>query len=126
MTARHDKPNRSIATDQRGRAAEARAEAALAADGFSVLDRRCRTPAGEIDLVATRDGLLVFVEVKARPSLSEAAFALTPRQQARLLAAGAWWCGLHPERGSAGVRFDVLVVDAAGQVRRIADAFRLE
>jgi putative endonuclease len=112
MTARPDKPIRGTVAEARGRAAEALAEAALAAEGFSVLDRRCRTPAGEIDLVVTSDGLLVFVEVKARPSLSEAAFALTPRQQARLLAAGEWWLGMNPERGSAGVRFDVLWLGA--------------
>jgi putative endonuclease len=32
----------------------------------------------------------------------------------------------HPGWGANGVRFDLLVVDAAGSVRRIADAFRLE
>jgi hypothetical protein len=31
---------------------------------------------------------------------------------------------IAPDWGRRGVRFDVLVVDAAGEVRRIADAFR--
>ncbi len=85
-----------------------------------------RTAAGEIDVVAERDGLLAFVEVKARPDLNSAAFALGPRQRARLLAAGEVALAEHPEWGRAGVRFDVLLVDDAGLVRRIADAFRLE
>jgi putative endonuclease len=32
----------------------------------------------------------------------------------------------HPDWGEAGVRFDILLVDAQGRVRRIADAFRDE
>jgi len=114
-----------MAAEARGRTAEARAEAVLAAEGFVALARRIRTPAGEIDLVMARDGLLVFVEVKARASLAAAAFSLGGRQTARLLAAGEWWLGQNPGQGAAGVRFDVLLMDGAGQVRRIADAFRI-
>jgi putative endonuclease len=104
--------------------AEAAACAALERDGWTVLARRVRTPSGEVDAVAERDGLLAIVEVKARPTLTDAAWALTPRQQRRLLAAGEAILAEHPDWGSAGVRFDVLLVDAAGTVRRIADAFR--
>ncbi|WP_270938146.1 YraN family protein [Falsiroseomonas oryzae] len=113
------------AADRRGRHAEDRAAGALEADGWRVLARRVRTPAGEIDLVAERDGLLAFVEVKARATLGEAAFALGAGQRARLLAAAEAWMAAHPGHGAAGVRFDVVVVDAAGRLRRIADAFRL-
>ncbi|GAA0588474.1 hypothetical protein GCM10009416_28580 [Craurococcus roseus] len=76
-------------------------------------------------MVAERDGLLAFVEVKARPSLAEAAAALSPRQRARLLAAAECWLAENPGRGGAGIRFDVLLVAADGTVRRVADAFRL-
>lgn len=90
-----------------------------------MLARRARTPAGELDLVAERNGLLAFVEVKARPSLTEAAHALGPRQRARLVAAADCWLAENPRHGVAGIRFDVLLVAADGTVRRIADAFRL-
>jgi len=68
--------------------------------------------------------LLAFIEVKARPSLAEAAYALGPRQQARLLAAAECWMADNPGHGAAGVRFDVMVV-AGGEIRRIRDAFRV-
>lgn len=113
------------AAEARGRDAEARAAAALEGEGWAVLARRCRTPAGELDLVAERAGLLAFVEVKARPSLAEAAFALAPRQRARLCAAAECWLAANPGHGAAGMRFDVLLVDEVGRVRRIADAFRV-
>ena len=110
----------------RGVAAEAACVAALAQDGWTVLARRLRTAAGEIDVVAERAGLLAFIEVKARTDLATAAWALGPRQRARLLAAAEIALAEHPDWGRAGVRFDVLLVDQAGRVRRIADAFRHE
>ncbi|MBR0651535.1 YraN family protein [Roseomonas terrae] len=108
-----------------GRDAEGIAAAALRREDWAVLAQRARTPAGEIDLVAERDGLLAFIEVKARPSLSEAAFALGPRQRARLIAAAECWLAVHPGHGAAGMRFDVVIVAADGTARRIADAFRV-
>jgi putative endonuclease len=108
-----------------GRGGEDAAAAALAREGWTVLARRVRTPAGELDLDAEREGLLAFIEVKARPSLAEAAFALGQRQRARLLAAAECWLAENPGHGAAGVRFDVLLVAVDGAVRRIVDAFRL-
>ena len=106
--------------------AEAAARVALENDGWTILAQRLRTAAGEIDIVAEKGGLLAIVEVKSRPTLLEAATALAPRQQARLIAACDIVLTEHPDWGQAGVRFDVLMVDAQGRVRRIADAFRQE
>jgi len=113
------------AADSRGRYAEGKAAEALEAEGWTVLARRQRTAAGELDLVAERRGLLAFVEVKARATLAAAAISLGPRQRARLMQAAEAWLAVNPGHGEAGIRFDVMVVDAAGQVRRITDAFRL-
>ena len=108
-----------------GMAAEDAVCAALQADGWTIHARRLRTAAGEVDAVAEKDGLLTIIEVKTRPTLAEAAIALTIRQQTRLLGACEIILGQYPEWGVNGVRFDVLVVNPAGQIRRIADAFRL-
>ena len=110
----------------RGLHAEACVCAALMAEGWTVHARRLRTACGEVDVVAERDGLLAVIEVKARPTLADAAAALTPRQQARLVAAAEIILADHPDWGANGVRFDVLVVDAAGRMRRITDAFRAD
>lgn len=113
-------------SQRRGVAAETAACAALEAEQWSILARRLRTEAGEIDIVAERAGLLAIIEVKARPSLSAAAASLGPRQRQRLLAAAEIMLGANPGWGAAGVRFDLLLVDPQARVRRIADAFRLE
>lgn len=115
---------RGQVADQRGRAAEAAAQAAVERDGWNILARRLRTSAGEIDLVAEKEGLLAIIEVKARPSLADAATSLSMRQQARLVSATDIILANNPQWGAAGVRFDLLLVDASGVVRRIADAFR--
>ncbi len=108
-----------------GIAAEIAACAALIADGWTIHARRLRTSAGEVDAVAERAGILSIIEVKFRPTLAEAAVALSGRQQSRLTAACEIILGEHPDWGANGVRFDILVVDPAGTVRRIADAFRV-
>jgi putative endonuclease len=99
---------------------------ALERDGWRILARRLRTPAGEIDIIAEKNGLLAIVEVKARPRLAEAAACLSLRQQERLIAATDIVLAENPEWGPEGVRFDLLMVDGAGVVRRIIDAFRGE
>ena len=106
--------------------AEALACAALQNNGWTILGQRLRTEAGEVDAVAERDGLVAFVEVKHRPNLLEAAYALTLRQRRRLLAAAEILMAENPDWGCNGVRFDVLLVDPAGNVRRVIDAFRVE
>ena len=78
-----------VAAFRTGLSAESRAAAWLMAKGYRILAKRFRTPHGEIDLVARKRNLVAFVEVKARASLDEAAYAVTPRQQARIIAAAA-------------------------------------
>jgi putative endonuclease len=77
-----------------------------------------------VDVVAEFRGLLALIEVKRRATLADAAYALRPRQRARLLSAAELLLAANPGWGRAGVRFDVMVVDGAGRVRRITDAFR--
>jgi putative endonuclease len=86
-----------VAAFRTGLSAEARAAAYLMAKGYRILAKRFRTPFGEIDLVARKRNLLVFIEVKARGSLDEAACAVTPRQQQRIINAAQGWLMAHPE-----------------------------
>src|SRR6201987_4237721 len=86
-----------IAAFRTGLSAETRAAAYLMAKGYRILAKRFRTPHGEIDIIAKRRNLLAFVEVKARSTLDDAAFAVTPRQQARIIDAAQAWLPPHPE-----------------------------
>ena len=88
--ARPPRPERQAAF-RVGLSAENRAAALLLAKGYRIVARRWRSPVGEIDIVARRRQLLVFVEVKARARLDDAAESLTQRQQRRIAAAAAAW-----------------------------------
>lgn len=95
-----------------GRRGEEAAAAYLQANGYTILARNLRCGRGEIDLLATRDGLLVFVEVRTRRS---GAFAhpeetVTPRKQAHLLAAAEQYLQEHPE-SPENWQFDLIAIE---------------
>lgn len=73
--------------EHEGRRGERRAELWLRAKGWSILDRRRKTPAGEIDLVARRMGVVAFVEVKWRKQVADLAFAIDEYRLRRVAAA---------------------------------------
>src|SRR6186997_1541523 len=87
-----------------GISAESRAAALLIAKGFRIAARRWRTPLGEVDIVARRGRLLVFVEVKARASLDDAAWSVTPRQRWRVIAGAEAWLAAHPDDSQRYIR----------------------
>lgn len=71
-----------------GRWGEQAAADYLCQRGYSITGHNIRTPYGEIDLIAQKDGQVVFVEVKARTSstFGPPEVAVTPRKQAHMLA----------------------------------------
>jgi putative endonuclease len=106
-----------------GLSAESRAAAYLVAKGYRILARRFRTSHGEIDIVAIRRGVLVFVEVKARDSFDAAAEAIGKRQQNRIIAAAQLWLAAHPEDAMRDMRFDVVLVVPGRLPRHLPAAF---
>jgi putative endonuclease len=112
-----------VAAFRTGLSAEARAAAYLMAKGYRILAKRFRTPHGEIDIVARKRDLVAFVEVKARASLDEAAYAVTPRQQARIIAAARAWLVAHPEHAEYELRFDAMLIAPRRLPRHLLAAF---
>jgi putative endonuclease len=112
-----------IAAFRTGLSAETRACAYLMAKGYRILAKRFRTPHGEIDIVARRRSLLAFVEVKARATLDDAAFAVTPRQQGRIIDAAQAWLMAHPEHAELELRFDAVLIAPRHLPRHVLAAF---
>jgi putative endonuclease len=112
-----------VAAFQTGLSAESRAAAFLMAKGYRILAKRFRTPHGEIDIVARKRSLVAFVEVKARASLDEAAYAVTPRQQQRIIAAASAWLMAHPEHAEFELRFDAMLIAPRRLPRHLLAAF---
>src|SRR5262245_51862032 len=76
---------------RRGRLSELAAAAMLLSKGYRILARRCRTPYGELDLIAVRGSRLAFVEVKRRATRLEGEAALTQYQARRIARAAEYW-----------------------------------
>ena len=122
IVPRGPRPERQVAF-RFGLSAESRAAALLIAQGFRILARRWRSPVGEIDIVARRRHLLVFVEVKARERLDDAAWSVTERQRARIVAAAEAWLAQHPDPNIRDIRFDAMLVAPGHIPRHIPAAF---
>jgi putative endonuclease len=112
-----------VAAFQTGLSAETRAAAFLMAKGYRILAKRFRTRYGEIDIVARRRNLLTFVEVKARATLDAAAYAVTARQQARIIEAAQAWLVAHPEHADFELRFDAMLIAPRRLPRHLIAAF---
>jgi len=112
------RPERQIAF-RTGISAESRAAAFLIAKGFRILARRWRSPVGEIDIIARRRSLLVFVEVKARERLDDAAWSVTDRQRLRIAAAAEAWLARNGDDRIRDIRFYAMLV-APGLFRVIS------
>jgi putative endonuclease len=115
-------PERQVAF-RLGISAESRAAAFLIAKGFRILARRWRSPVGEIDIIARRRQLLVFVEVKARANFEEAAWSVTDRQRARIAAAAEAWLARQGDYDFKDMRFDAVLVVPGRIPRHIPAAF---
>ena len=112
-----------VAAFRLGLSAESRAAMFLIAKGYRILARRWKTPFGEIDIVARRRHSFVFVEVKAREHLDDAAEAVTERSKHRIIAAAELWLAHHSGEAGTDIRFDVILVAPGKMPRHIANAF---
>ena len=106
-----------------GISAESRAALWLLAHGYRFLARRWKSPLGEIDIIAARRHLLIFVEVKARSTLDEAAESVTERQKQRIAAATEIWLAIYPQPTIRYIRFDAILVAPGKLPRHIPAAF---
>lgn len=108
--------------ERRGRIAETGAAWWLRLKGWRILDRRVRTPVGEVDLVARRGALVAFVEVKHRATEAELDFAIDARRLARVAAAAEY---LSPRYAGPGddIRIDVILIAPGRALRHIENAW---
>lgn len=112
--------------EARGRRAEFLAALWLRLKGWQILDRRARTGAGEIDLVARRGATLAFVEVKVRATRDLAIEAVTARQQSRLVRAGGLWRARHRRFSGLQPRYDLVLIVPGRWPRHVPGAFVAE
>ena len=114
-------------TDARHRdgvAAEVLVTGVMRAQGYEILEHRFRHHRHDVDLVARRGAVVVFVEVKARSDsrFGTPAQSVTPRKRLELVRAAGAWLQRHGRPGDC-CRFDVIAVQGA-RVEWLQSAFR--
>ncbi len=124
---------KSLSTHQKGKWGEERAAFFLRLKGYRILEKNYRVPSGEIDLIAWKNGTLVFVEVKARKGRAQGTplEAVSPHKVHRLSAAAALYLAQRPCLPAA-CRFDVVTLGpeknwaGLGKLRHFENAFSTE
>lgn len=95
-------------------------------NGYRLIAKRWRGRGGEIDLVFGLGDLRVFVEVKKSGSFSTAALRVTKKQIRRIFAAAEEFLGTEPAGLLTDTRFDVALVDTAGEIEVLENALVAE
>ncbi len=94
----------------------------LTAQSYEVLASNVRTPYGEIDLIARRGEITIFVEVKTRTSskLGLPEEAVTPRKREHMLAAAEHYAS---EQEIDHWQIDVIAVEGSPGIKPIITHF---
>lgn len=114
--------DRRRAAEASGRRGERIAGWWLRLKGWRILDRRVRTPAGEVDLVARKGNLIAFVEVKMRATAGELDFAIDERRLTRVAAAAEILMTRYAGPGD-DIRVDVILLARGAAPRHIENAW---
>jgi putative endonuclease len=99
-----------------GDAAEERACRHLDRSGFTIVERNFRTRGGEIDIVARKGDVLVFVEVRSREvtDFGTPEESITPAKRRRIVATARQYLSKVPPSSWREARFDVIVIEGSG------------
>ena len=110
-----------------GRSSEQKAARYLEKKGFDVVTTNYRSRFGEVDIVASRDETLVFVEVRARKLGAQVSplESVDAGKKRRLIRTALHYLAELPSEDWF-VRFDVIGIDSTGTITHIEDAFPIE
>lgn len=108
-----------------GRRSEWLAVAFLTIKGYRLLQRRFGGKGGEIDLIMVRGDDIVFVEVKARASLEDAAMAITADKRRLIEARIRQWLARNPWAMQRNLRADAVFLAPWRLPRHVPRVFEL-
>lgn len=95
----------------------------LRCKGYRLLAQRYKSPVGEIDLIMRRGRTTVFVEVKARATIDDSLFAVTPYQSRRISGAASHYAARDSKVAEGFQRFDIVAIPSYLWPTHIKNAF---
>ena len=111
-----------LAAEKRGRQGERLAGWWLRLKGWSIIGRRVRTPAGEVDLIARRGAIVAFVEVKSRKTGQALDEAIDERRLSRVAMAAESLAALYLKPGD-DMRIDVILLAPGHRPRHLENVW---
>lgn len=108
--------------ERAGRQGEFRAALYLRLQGWQIVGERVKTPVGEIDLIARRNGMVAFVEVKWRKRRADLDHAID-EYRLRRVAAAVEAVAHQYVRDGEDIRIDVILLAPASIPRHITNAW---
>lgn len=90
---------------------------------YKIVERRYKTKFGEIDLIAEKDNILCFVEVKARPSVEEALHSVTAKSRKRIEQSALFFISKNEQYCAYDLRFDVVAITKGGEITHLDNAW---
>ena len=116
-----------MTNNKSGRYAEFLAKTLFRLKGYGIIACNYRTGrgtgAGEIDFIARKAKMLVFVEVKKRANMEMAAYAVSEQQKRRITGGAAAFLQKNPQYAGYDKRFDAALVKLPLSVRHIENAW---
>ncbi|MBQ9205837.1 MAG: YraN family protein [Treponema sp.] len=116
-----------LSTKKVGDYGEDRACSYLKANDYAIIERNFRTRGGEIDIIASKDDVLVFVEVKSLPSGNAELLSqkIDLRKQKKIIKTAYFFLSKYRKYNNRKIRFDVIAIDVPDfpPVYHIIDAF---
>ncbi|AGA64085.1 putative endonuclease protein [Liberibacter crescens BT-1] len=91
--------------------------------GWKIMAFRHRNSFGEVDIIAFRQELVIFVEVKARSNVKDALNAVSYLSQERIRSAGKAWLATHKDFHAFSYRCDIIAVIPWNLPKHFPDAF---
>ena len=114
-------------TKEKGFLGEEKAVSYLVKKGYRILERNFRTREGEIDIIAFKGEILVFVEVKSLPkgNIEVLSHELNSKKCGRIIKTAKIYLQKYRQYINSLIRFDVLAIDVPGlePVYHIENAF---
>ncbi len=77
---------------------------------YQIIKHRFKSPFGEIDLIAKKNNLIIFIEIKARKDTNLMDF-ISKKQQQRINKAAEYFLIKHPKYQTYQIRFDAIIMN---------------
>lgn len=121
--ARKSKYQQSSVNYYKGLWAERLAAVWLVVKGYRIVAMRYKTKVGEIDIVARKKDIIVFVEVKAYKTQEKGALAISNVSKGRIFRAGQFFLAKNPKWSGLNVRFDAMMVQNLVKITHLKNAW---